>query len=110
MTKFKILIKSKNHDFSPNSRNSKVGISFFTLKARLVLTHLRNAFVEALIFYYFHPKCYIQIKTNASGYDISGVLSLLAFGTRPDGIVMKADFSQWHPIAFFSRKMIPTEN
>ena len=35
MTKFKILVKSKNHDFSPNFRNIEVRTGFFTLKARL---------------------------------------------------------------------------
>ena len=30
---------------------------------------------------------------NASGYAIGGVLSQLAFGTSPDGIVSKANLS-----------------
>ena len=37
------------------------------------------------------------------------MLSQLASGTSPDGVVTKADLSQWHPVAFFSRKMIPAE-
>ena len=37
------------------------------------------------------------------------MLSQLAFGTSPDGIVTKTDLGQWHPVAFFLRKMIPTK-
>ena len=37
------------------------------------------------------------------------MLSQLASGTSPDGIVTTTDLGQWHPVAFFSRKMIPAE-
>ena len=37
------------------------------------------------------------------------MLSQLASETSPDGVVTKADLSQWHLIAFFSKKMIPAE-
>ena len=37
------------------------------------------------------------------------MLSQLASGTSPDGVVTKADLGQWYLVAFFSRKMIPTE-
>ena len=37
------------------------------------------------------------------------MLSQLASGTSPDGVVTKTNLSQWHSVAFFSRKMIPTE-
>ena len=37
------------------------------------------------------------------------MLSQLASGTSPDGVVTKANLGQWHPIVFFSRKMIPVE-
>ena len=75
MTKSKILVKFKNHDFPPNSRNIEAGPGFFTPKARLAFTKLRQIFVEALILYYFNPKCHIQIKTDASGCAISEILS-----------------------------------
>ena len=39
-TKFKILVKFKNHDF-PNSRNEKAGTGFFTPKTWLTFTQLR---------------------------------------------------------------------
>ena len=43
------------------------------------------------------------------GYAIGGVLSQLASGTSPDRVVTKTDLGQWHPVAFFSGKMIPAE-
>ena len=38
ITKSKILVKSKNHDVSLNSRNRKAETGFFTSKARLAFT------------------------------------------------------------------------
>ena len=92
-TKSKILVKSKNHDF-PKSRTEKVGTSFLAPEARLAFTQLRQAFVEALIFYYFDPESYIQIETDLSGYAIGGVLSQLSSGNKPDGVVTKANLGQ----------------
>ena len=57
-TKFKILIKSKNHDF-PKSRTEKVGTGFFTPKARLAFTQLRQVFIKALILHHFNPESHI---------------------------------------------------
>ena len=37
------------------------------------------------------------------------MLSQLAFETRPDKVVIKTNLSQWHPIAFFLRKIILAE-
>ena len=109
MTKSKILVKSKSHDFLPNSRNREAGLGFFIPKARLAFAQLRQAFVKAPILHYFDPESHIWIETNASGYSIGGVLSQLSSGTRPDGVVTKDNLSQWHPVAFFSRKMISVE-
>ena len=43
------------------------------------------------------------------GYSIGGVISQLASETSPDGVVTKADLSQWYPVALFSRKTISAE-
>ena len=83
-TKSIILVKSKNHDFPLNFRNRKTRTDFFTPKARLVFTQLRQTFIKAPILYYFDLECHIRIKTDASGYAIGGVSSQLAFGTKPD--------------------------
>lgn len=48
---------------------------YLTLNAKKTLNFLQNAFIELLIFYYFHWKCYISIKTHVSGYAIKRVLS-----------------------------------
>ena len=85
------------------------GPSFLTPKARSAFNRLRLAFTKALILRHFDPECYIWIETNASSYAIGGVLSQLASETSPDGVVTKTDLGQWHPVAFFSRKMIPAE-
>ena len=82
---------------------------FLTPDARTAFNRLRLAFTEAPILRHFDPECHIRIETDASGYAIGGVLSQLASETRPDGVVTKTDLSQWHPVAFFSRKMIPAE-
>ena len=59
MTKSKILGKSKSHDFPPNSRNRKAGTGFFTPKARLAFTQLRQAFVKAPILHHFDSESHI---------------------------------------------------
>ena len=41
----------------------------------LALGWLRFIFIKILIFYHYDLKCHIQIETNASSYDINGVLS-----------------------------------
>ena len=107
-TKSKILVKFKNHDF-PKSRIEEIGTRFFTLQARLAFTQLRQAFIKTPIFHYSNLESYIWIKTDISGYAIRSVLSQLSSGNRPDKIVIKVDLGQWHPVVFFSRKMIPAE-
>ena len=102
------MIKSRNHDF-PKFRPEEARTGFLTLEARLAFTQLRQAFVEALILHHFNPESHIQIETDVLGYAIGSVLSQLSSRTRPDGVVTKDDLGQWHPIAFFSRKIIPVE-
>ena len=53
---------------------------------------------------------HIRIETDISGYAISGVLSQLNINSdaSPNDL-NKSDFGQWHPVAYFSRKMIPAE-
>ena len=107
-TKSKIWVKSKNHDF-PKSRIEKAGTGFFTPKARLAFIQLRQAFVEAPILHHFDLESLLRIETDPSSYAIGSVLSQLSSGTRPDGVITKDDLGQWHPVAFFSRQMIPVE-
>ena len=69
-------------------------LKFLTPDARTAFNRLRLAYTEAPIFWYFDPKCHDRIKTDTSGYAISGVLSQLVSETRPDRIVTKTDLSQ----------------
>ena len=88
------MVKSKNQDFSPNSRNKKAGTGFLTPKARLVFTQLKKAFEKAPILHHFNAKSHIQIETDAFSYNIGSILSQLFFGTKPNEIVTKIDLGQ----------------
>ena len=72
---------------------------FLTSRARLPFTKLRQAFVIALIFSYFNPERNIWVEIDRSGYAIGGVF----------GQLTSNDLGQWHPVAFFFKKMIPAE-
>ena len=50
-------------------------MGFFTLKARLAFTQLRQAFIKAPIFYHFDSKSHIRIETDATDNAIGNVLS-----------------------------------
>lgn len=56
-------------------KNTSSGKNFFTSKAKLALTRLREAFTNASILHDFLPEQYIGIKTDASAYVINGILS-----------------------------------
>ena len=102
----------KNSSKSGNLRNfgnTEFGPSFLTPKARSAFNRLWLAFTKAPIFWHFDPECHIWIETDALSYAIGGVLSQLASGTSLDGVVTKTDLGQWHPVAFFLRKMISAE-
>ena len=79
------------------SKNSNGATSYLIPDARQAFIQLRKAFTKAPILRHFVLKCHIQIKTNASGYAIGGVLSQLT------------DLSRWHPVAYYLRKMIPAK-
>lgn len=68
-------------------------------KAREAFNKLKKAFTEAPLLWHFDPRLKIRVETDASGYAISGIISQL-----------QEDDGQWHPIAFWSRKMIDTEH
>ncbi len=87
---------------------------FLTPEARLVFTQLSQACTKAPILHHFDPECHIRIETDAFSYVISGVLNQLTLDQRPsqsdeEFSSKSRDIGQWHPVAFFSRKMIPAE-
>ncbi len=84
--------------FRAKNLASQLGL-FFTSRARKAYTELTQAFMGASILNHFDLEYHIRIEINASGYAIGGILSQLPLD----------NFNQWHPIAFFSRKIIPAE-
>ena len=72
---------------------------FFIVDARRAFTKLRQAFIEAPILNHFDPERHIRIEIDALHYVISGIFSQLT----------SDNLGHWHPVAFFSRKMISTE-
>ena len=84
--------------------------NFLTPDAKKAFNHLQLAFIKAPILQHFDLESYIRIKTDASGYAIGGVLSQLNLNSdAPLNDLNKSDFSQWHPVVYFFRKMIPAK-
>ena len=100
---------SKNSTHVPNI-GATGEPNFLTPDAKKTFNHLRLAFIEAPILRHFDPESHIRIETDASGYAIGGVSNQLNldFDASPNDS-NKSDFDQWHPVAYFSRKMIPAE-
>lgn len=69
-----------------------------TEDTRQAFQNLKKAFLEAPLLAHFNPEWKTRLETDASGYAVSGITSQL---NPHDG--------QWHPIAFWSRKMTPAE-
>lgn len=83
----------KTSKFKKLSKSIKTieSLGFLILRTRLVFTKSKQVFFKAPIFYYFNPKHHIQMKMDALGYQIDGVLNELTLN----------DSSRWHPMAFF---------
>ena len=88
--------KSKN---SSKSKKAVRSSGFLTPGAKLAFTELSQAFFKALILHHFDLECHIRIETDASGYAIGGIFSQLT----------SDDLGRWHPMAFYSCKMILAE-
>ena len=110
--------RDRNRSKSKKLKNAKSGIqtriramgepTFLTSSAREGFNQLRQAFTKAPIFRHFDPECHIRIETNASGYAKGGVLSqLISDYLTSDHLT--SNQGQWHLVAYFSRKMIPTK-
>ena len=99
--------KLKNKKFEILTRSGAMGEPMFlTLNAKKAFNHLRQAFIKAPILRHFDLECHIWIKTDVSGYAIGKMLSQLTLDHLTSD---QSDISQWHLIAYFSRKMIPAE-
>ena len=96
--------KSKNTKSAIQTRIRATGEpTYLTPGAKKAFNQLRQAFTKAPILRHFDPECHIRIETDASGYTIGGVLSQLTFD------YLTSNQSQWHPVTYFLRKMIPAE-
>ena len=107
--------KSKNEKSRKLMRMPNIGATkepnFLTSNAKKVFNYLRLAFIKALILRYFDLESHIWIEIDASGYAIGGVLSQLNLNSNapPNDLNSKSDIGQWHPVAYFFRKMISVE-
>ncbi len=99
MAKSKKWIRAEKSEASRAKNFCSQSGSFFIPEARKDFIALRQAFVEALILNHFNPKRHIQIEINTSSYAIGGILRQLTSN----------NLGQWYPVAFFSRKLIPTK-
>ena len=77
--------------------------------ARKAFNQLRQKFTKAPILQHFDPKYHIRIETDTLSYTIGGVLSQLTVDHLTSDY-LTSDQGQWHPVAYFSRKMIPAES
>ena len=66
-------------------------------EAEAAFINLRQCFTEAPLLIHFDPERKIRIETDASIFALAGILS------------QKGEDGHWHPVAFWSRKMIPAE-
>ena len=85
-------------DYPSSDHVSHAVSKYLNPDAKKAFDQLRQAFTKAFILQHFNPKQYIRVETDASGHAIGGVLSQLT-----------NDLGQWHPVAYFSRKMIPAK-
>ena len=105
--------KADDRNLIKKSKNAKSGIqtyigvtgepTFLIPSAKEAINQLRQAFTKALIFQHFDLEYHIRIETDASAYVIRRVLSQLTSD------YLTSNQSHWHPVAYFSRKMIPAE-
>ena len=105
---------SKNKKSKKSTHVPNIGAiaerNFLTLNAKKAFNYLWLAFIKAPILQHFNLKSHIQIQTNASSYIIGRVLSQLNLNS--DVLLNnsnKSDFNQWHPVAYFSSKIISVE-
>lgn len=82
----------------------KTGEFIFTKEAEEAFRALQMAFTTAPVLRHFDPSGKVRVETDASGYAIAGILSQPAH----EDVTVQLQ-AHWHPVAFWSRKMIPAE-
>ena len=101
-----VVNSSKNEKSRNLTRVLNIGATkkpnFLIPDAKKAFNYLRLAFIKAPILQHFDPKSHIWIETDVPGYAIGEVSSQLSLDSH-------APSNQWHPVTYFSRKMIPVE-
>ena len=87
-----------------SKNGKKAGPYIMTNEVRKAFKRLKNAFSSAPVLQHFDPSKPIHIETDALGFAIMGILSQLGDLTLSQWLD-----THWHPVAFWSRKIIPTE-
>ena len=70
---------------------------FLTEEALEAFEKLKKSFIEAPVLRHYDASKPVRVETDASGYAIGGILA------------QQDDEGQWHPVAYYSRKMLPAE-
>ncbi len=99
MAKSKKWIRAEKSEASrAKNLNSQSG-PFLSFKSKKTFIKLRYVFVEAPILNHFDSEHHIEIETDDSSYAIGRIFNQLTLD----------NLGQWHPVAFFFRKIIPAE-
>ena len=85
-------------DYPSSAHVSHAVSNYLTPDAKKAFDQLRQVFTKAPIFQHFDLEWYIRVETDAFGHAIGGELSQLT-----------NDLGQWHPVAYFLRKMVPAK-
>lgn len=83
-------------------KGKKTGPFKLTPDAEHAFRMLQECFTKAPLLRHFDPGRMSQVETDASGNGLSGILSQP--GDETDTLRIS-----WHPVAFYSRKLIPAE-
>ena len=87
----------------------------FSDKARSTFIKLKEKFSSAPMLRHFNPEKAVHLETDASVFTIAGILSQQGAGEpgvdwRRSTSTIEGDMAtHWHPIAFWSWTMVPTE-
>lgn len=83
---------------------TKPGGFKWTQECQEAFDNLKRTFTTAPILVHFDPEKPIRVETDASGFAIAGILSQPKEWPTADGAT-----PEWHPVAFYSRKMDKAE-
>lgn len=99
------LAKSKKSEFA---KANFFGSTFFTTKAKLAFTQLKQAFTKTFILYYFDLKCHIYIKMDIFRFINCEILSQMKLdyvtNKNLDLNFAKSKIDLWHQQKIFFEK------